>query len=619
MSKFTGKVASVILTVTTAATLSGFGSFVAVAGAQSTTDLQAQIASLLSQIAALQAQLNAGGSAACSFTRDLTVGSQGADVTCLQNFLMGTGHFTFAGGATGYFGAITQAAVAAWQAANGVSNTGYFGALSRAKYSSVAGTTGTGTGTGTGTTAGRSGNEGTATVTLAPSPASGQDLAENEKDKGVYGIRVEAVGSEMYLERVKLQFNTIIYRVINWVGLYRDGKLVAQKNVTSATVNKESSTSYTLQLDGFSSRVEDGAEADFEVRVNAEPVFESSYISNDFTILVPANGVRLTDGAGINGFEPSSALSSRTVDVTDSDADNAAIVLSKAATTPNEGYQIADNDGDADKITVGIFNVKAEKDTLLVTDATASVTFSGGSGSAATAYLYDGSTLIDSASISSGHVSFSDFEFTVPQDTTKPLTLKVDFTGVGDAVTSGTSTMEAANLTVEASDGDALGSSSKSGSATSNKVHLAKRVPMFTLVSTSNTKTVGLSGVSSTSAAGNIKFTVTAKGGDITVSSSNAIALRAYKDGTESAIMTESYTVTNYSSSDSDEYTISEDTTATFEVTATLRSTEWGTGNDGAYDFRLASFTWAGLSGVQTAFLDDLTSGAFKTSTIDLR
>src|SRR3989344_2077610 len=127
--------------------LTSFAAFAPAARAQSTTDLQAQISALLAQIAALQAQLNAStggstGSAACTFTRSLTMGSSGADVTCLQNYLTATGHFTFAGGATGYFGSITQSAVAAWQAANGVSPAvGYFGPISQAKYRAVAGTT----------------------------------------------------------------------------------------------------------------------------------------------------------------------------------------------------------------------------------------------------------------------------------------------------------------------------------------------------------------------------------------------------------------------------------------------------------------------------------------------
>ncbi len=84
-----------------------------------------------------------GGTTACTFTRSLTMESQGADVTCLQDYLTGTGHFSFSGGSTGYFGSITRTAVAAWQAANGVAPAvGYFGPISQAKYSAVAGTGG---------------------------------------------------------------------------------------------------------------------------------------------------------------------------------------------------------------------------------------------------------------------------------------------------------------------------------------------------------------------------------------------------------------------------------------------------------------------------------------------
>ena len=61
-----------------------------------------------------------------SFTRNLTVGSTGADVTALQTKLS-------VSPATGYFGAITKAAVVAYQTANGISATGYVGPLTLAK------------------------------------------------------------------------------------------------------------------------------------------------------------------------------------------------------------------------------------------------------------------------------------------------------------------------------------------------------------------------------------------------------------------------------------------------------------------------------------------------------
>lgn len=106
---------------------------------QSAAAQSSSIQQLLAQIAQLQQQVQAlgtGTSTGCyTFTRDLTIGSQGADVTALQNYLHGTGHYTFASGATGYFGPVTQTVVAAWQRSQAITPAvGYFGSLSRARY-----------------------------------------------------------------------------------------------------------------------------------------------------------------------------------------------------------------------------------------------------------------------------------------------------------------------------------------------------------------------------------------------------------------------------------------------------------------------------------------------------
>ncbi len=179
-TNITRKVTSVVLSATTALWLSGFTMLVPVAHAQA-TDLQAQINALLQQIAALQAQLAAqtGGAAAapsCNFTRDLTVGSKGDDVKCLQQYLNGAGQKVAASGAgspgneTTYFGSLSRAAVAKWQAANNLSPAvGYFGPKSRAKYTSLAAAPGAPAPAAPGAPAGTG-----LTVTLAPNqPANG--------------------------------------------------------------------------------------------------------------------------------------------------------------------------------------------------------------------------------------------------------------------------------------------------------------------------------------------------------------------------------------------------------------------------------------------------------------
>ena len=123
--------------------LTGAIAVIPTAFADDTTDhtieqLQEQIDSLQAQLAALSG--GGGGGGTCfAFTRDLFNGvGSGADVTALQDYLTGTGHFTFSGGSTGFFGPITQAAAGAWQADNGVAPTaGYFGPISRAAYNNV--------------------------------------------------------------------------------------------------------------------------------------------------------------------------------------------------------------------------------------------------------------------------------------------------------------------------------------------------------------------------------------------------------------------------------------------------------------------------------------------------
>jgi len=101
-------------------------------------DLQAQVQSLLAQIVALKGHSSQPSSAASAqssatnqgqcvtLSHNLHVGStdaiSGGDVTTLQRFLIDQGYLHAA--ATGYFGALTQAAVQRWQADNAIVSSG---------------------------------------------------------------------------------------------------------------------------------------------------------------------------------------------------------------------------------------------------------------------------------------------------------------------------------------------------------------------------------------------------------------------------------------------------------------------------------------------------------------
>ncbi|MEK7148241.1 MAG: peptidoglycan-binding domain-containing protein, partial [Patescibacteria group bacterium] len=202
------KIAGIAVGVTVA-----FGSFAPMAGAVTIAELQAQINALMAQLSALQGTTV---TTSASITSDLTIGSTGAQVSALQSALVAQGHLVMpAGVAMGYFGSLTKAAVMKWQAANGVPTTGYFGPLSRAKFNASAGATGTVPGAtvgGTTTTTGTittPGAEGTITVSKNPNPASGTKLYEADSKRGVLGIKLEAKGSDMKIERVKIDMDHV--------------------------------------------------------------------------------------------------------------------------------------------------------------------------------------------------------------------------------------------------------------------------------------------------------------------------------------------------------------------------------------------------------------------------
>lgn len=180
-----------------------FASFAPAAKAMTADEIAAQIAALQAQLAALS---GGSSSAGTTFTMDLTLGSTGSEVTALQNFLISKGH-SIAAGATGYFGAQTQAALAAFQAANGISPAaGYFGPVTRAKVNGMGGSTGsTGGSTGSSDLEGGAGSVDSYTLL---SSLNNEEVGEDEEDVEVAGLEIEADdGSDLELTAVRLVFD----------------------------------------------------------------------------------------------------------------------------------------------------------------------------------------------------------------------------------------------------------------------------------------------------------------------------------------------------------------------------------------------------------------------------
>jgi len=487
-----------------------FGSLVPMVGAVTITELQAQINALMAQLASLQ---GGGASASVTFTQNLTIGSRGADVTALQNWLISRG-FSIPAGATGYFGTQTRAAVAAWQASANISPAvGYFGPISRGVVNGMVGggTTGGAVvcpagytctppgGSGVITTPGV---EGTITASVNPSPSTGTKLYEGDSMKQVLGIKLEAKTSDIKIERIKLKLaengdtsvsDTDFYRKIASKIYIMDGSTVLGSADLNVNTVVKDGTNYYITVSGLSFIVPKGTTKVLYAALDAMSAWDDTFNGDAWTLSVPVDGVRGIDGAGVNQYSPST-LFSRDFNSTGELADSATLAISLSSSSPATNQVICegatDND-ECDELEIMKADFKAEKDAVTVTDMVLAITRTVADvATTTTAYLYDGSALIGSATIvgtsaTAATATFTDIDWVVPKDTTRTMTVKLDIRDSALAKqTFYVAITGAANVTAENTNGTAI---VESGSATSKVLTIRKVGPEVTLVSKSIT------------------------------------------------------------------------------------------------------------------------------------
>ena len=277
-----------------------FASFAAPAKAATADELQAQINALLAQIAAM----NGGSSASATFTMDLTLGSSGAEVTALQNWLI-KGGYAIPAGATGYFGAQTQAALASWQKANGVSPAaGYFGPVTRAKVNAMAGgSTGS-----TGGTAGLSGGE--ASLEDFNSKSGDDDTVDENGSGEVAVFDFDVRDGDVKIERVDLSFEAAVgndetnpWDTFDTVTLMVNGKKVASEDVSDEDNWLENDTApYTFRFSGLNAVVKEDDNAEIAVEVETQNGIDGIADGETWEVSIADDDVRAIDGAGIDQY-----------------------------------------------------------------------------------------------------------------------------------------------------------------------------------------------------------------------------------------------------------------------------------------------------------------------------
>lgn len=640
------------------------------AGAQTLTAdqiMQALLANptLLAQLSGLLGGQAPAANVTAAPKAPLTIGSKGAEVTALQTWLISQG-YAIPAGATGYFGGQTQAAVKAFQIANNITPAaGYYGNLTAAAVASKMTTTvppGTTLPAGCTSTAGYSsttgqkcdgttsgggvittpGAEGILTVTTNATPGAGLTIREGDAKTNVLGLKLEAKLSDIAIQRVKVDLgsSTVVYnKLFDKIYVMDGSTVVAESALNSSTVVKDGTT-YYITLTGFNVIVPKGGSKVLTLALEPKTSIDSTYDNNaTYGLAIPIDGVRGVDGAGLTQSGPATALTRRTVTI-DADAlvDAATLAVSYNSSSMAAQEVVADQgttNDEYDALPLMAFNLKAEKDDVIVTDLVASITRGGdtSTATATTAYLYDGDTVVGSAtvegtSLTAMTATFSDIDFTVPKDTTKTLTLKVDIRDAGTTVTTFKGTISSgANVTAENNLGTAI---SESGTATGNTLSLLSSGLKIELVGTPSLITAGAPqsstantySTSTMTATFNVK--VTAMGADIDLarlaSSTPMFAktgatnsFTVYKD--DVALTTEVATTTNYTipstcstGSLTNGCTLAEGSSVTIPVTYTIpgRTAASVALTAGNYAVQMIKVNWGSTVKAST-FMADLT------------
>ena len=377
---------------------------------------------------------------AATFTRNLTVGSSGADVTALQTALIAAGE-SIPAGATGYFGSQTQAAVKAYQVAKGIVNpgTGFVGPLTLAVLNggsvatAPAGVCPTGfvcTAVGGGAVNNTNG-DGSITLSSSSYVSSSQTLKKGDMDKPIISATAQATAGNVTVSRFDVHFNARPWLLFSGVTLKDStGKVLATKQLSSfydateVTIGQD----YLVRFDNVNAVVTPGTMTTFVVTANVLAASDK-ITGQTVTVSIPSGSIRTingkgyTDSLGYNSGNTTSVTLSSTGSVGDL---NTRI---SASTPDSQTFNISTSNVTTDQV-LGVFDVKLQNQSGILNQLSINI---GNSVSAATSTLFqnvrlyvDGTAVAGAYSLAAGQPTFTNLNIPLTVDVWKSLTIKAD-------------------------------------------------------------------------------------------------------------------------------------------------------------------------------------------------
>jgi len=397
-------------------------SFVAVPASAATIDeLMAQIATLTAQIAALKGGAVTTGT---TFTRNLTVGSTGADVTALQQILIDGGYLDIASPTT-YFGSMTKAALVKYQRENAISATGYFGPITRAFVNSSAAVVVTPT-TPTTPVVVADGTDGSITAADAAYVSSGATFKKGDT-QNIYDVRLSATGGKVAVTRLDVKFSERPWLTLSKLVLKdTNGTVIAEKTLSSAADATEvtSGSDYRVRFENFNYVVTPGTDA--TLVISATSMAASDKITTQtVTVSIPASAIRTVNGKGYT--ESIGTITAKTF-VFSSTGSVADLNTSISPNSPAKKY-VTTSTAVTPDVVLGVYRLKAVNNSAEVASLMILVKSSTG---VATSTLLSNLRLVDSdgtvygASSLNAATTFTNMKIKLAKDTWTDLTLKAD-------------------------------------------------------------------------------------------------------------------------------------------------------------------------------------------------
>ena len=485
----------------------------------------------------------AGAASADTFTRSLTLGSKGADVTALQTWLINKG-YSIPAGATGYFGGQTKAAVAAFQAANGITPAaGYFGPVTRAAVNADGSSMSTGGSTTTGGTVTTDGTDGSITVSYSPYVTTSQTVKKGET-KDIYSVKLKATAGKVAVTRFDVHFSERPWLDFTKLTL-RDsnGTVLATKFLSSAADATEVTvgSDYLVRVDGFNYSVDPSAEATLIVSATVQSA--SDKINNQtVSVTVPAGSIRTINGKGYTDSLGISSTNTITLTSTGSTGD---IYTRVSPNTPDKRIVTTSVSQVTPDVVLGVYSLKSQNQNSTINSLSFNI---NNSTNAATSSIFQnvrlkvGGQVYGANSLSAGASTFTNLNFTLAQDQWTDVSVIADVLSNISGVSASSTLVKAGIVGVDSNYNTVT--VSNASNATANDVQL--QTSGISVSNLSASYTLGGAGANGDAGASvTFAFTVTNTGNsDVYVSKVPGVALATSTTGSAGSPATASSTIT---------------------------------------------------------------------------